>query len=85
MERAPGFIGTAGVPLVRQVNISYSAEFTPTVSFWFALLHQKRNKTVGVISQTAFGLKLMSHNTPHKFSAQKKEGVHFPSSELRTP
>jgi len=23
MERAPGFMGTAGVPLVRQANISY--------------------------------------------------------------
>jgi len=29
MERAPGCIGTAGVPLVRQANISYLAELTP--------------------------------------------------------
>jgi len=29
MERAPGFIGTAGVPLVRQANISCLAELTP--------------------------------------------------------
>jgi hypothetical protein len=29
MERAPGFIGTAGVPLVRQANISLLAELTP--------------------------------------------------------
>jgi len=28
MERAPGFIGTAGVPLVRQANISYLSELT---------------------------------------------------------
>jgi len=28
MERAPGFIGTAGVPLVRQANISRLAELT---------------------------------------------------------
>ncbi len=26
MERTPGFIGTAGVPLVRQANITYTAE-----------------------------------------------------------
>jgi hypothetical protein len=31
MERAPGFIGTAGVPLVRQANISFMAEFVPAV------------------------------------------------------
>jgi hypothetical protein len=30
MEQAPGFIGTAGVPLVRQANISYMSEFIPT-------------------------------------------------------
>jgi len=30
MERAPGCIGTAGVPLVRQANISCLAELTPT-------------------------------------------------------
>jgi len=29
MERASGFIGTAGVPLVRQANISYVSELTP--------------------------------------------------------
>ena len=29
MEQTPGFIGTAGVPLVRQANISLLAEFTP--------------------------------------------------------
>jgi hypothetical protein len=29
MERAPGFIGTAGVPLVRQANISCLAEIIP--------------------------------------------------------
>jgi hypothetical protein len=28
MEWAPGFIGTAGVPLVRQANISCLAELT---------------------------------------------------------
>ncbi len=28
MERTPGFIGTAGVPLVRQANINYSSELT---------------------------------------------------------
>jgi len=28
MERAPGRIGTAGVPLVRQANINYMPELT---------------------------------------------------------
>ena len=30
MERAPGFMGTAGVPLVWQANVSYKSELIPT-------------------------------------------------------
>ena len=30
MERAPSFIGTVGVPLVRQANISYLSELIPS-------------------------------------------------------
>lgn len=29
MERIPGFIGTAGMPLVRQANISHMPELIP--------------------------------------------------------
>jgi hypothetical protein len=31
MERSPGLIGTAGVPLMRQVNISCLAELIPNL------------------------------------------------------
>jgi len=42
MERAPGFIGTAGVPLVWQANISCLAEFIPTSALKFSgALRQK--------------------------------------------
>jgi len=33
MERTPGRIGTAGVPLVHQANISSLAEFDPALIF----------------------------------------------------